>query len=70
MSDSQPGEVIADDPQAVDDHGDAPGREHADQAHVEEPLGPIDWPAYGAGALGLVIGLAMAAAFAIAVGAI
>jgi hypothetical protein len=35
---------------------------------VEPPLGPIDWPAWGAGALGALIGLVMAAAFAAATG--
>ena len=40
------------------DHGDDHG--HDDHAHGEEPLGPIDIAAWGAGVLGVVIGLAIA----------
>jgi hypothetical protein len=38
---------------------------HVDAAHGEHaqgtPLGPIDWPAWGAGLLGILAGLAVAA---------
>jgi hypothetical protein len=50
------------------DHGD--DGEHDDHAHAEEPLGPIDVRAWGAGILGLAIGTAIAACFAIATGVI
>ncbi len=33
------------------DHGDGGGH---DAGHAQEPLGPIDWRAWGAGALGAV----------------
>ena len=39
---------------ATDDHGD--DGEHDDHAHAEEPLGPIDVRAWGAGVLGVVVG--------------
>jgi hypothetical protein len=45
-------------------HGDLGA--HAGGHDVEAPLGPIDLAAWGAGAAGVVIGLAMAVAFAIA----
>ncbi len=43
---------------------------HADGDHGEEALGPIDLAAWGAGALGVAIGLLMAFCFAIAVGVV
>jgi hypothetical protein len=49
---------------AIDDHGDDHG--HDDHAHDEASLGPIDVAAWGAGALGLVIGLVIAACFVLA----
>ena len=49
---------------ATDDHGDEHG--HDDHAHTEEALGPVDGPAWGAGILGVVLGLAVAAAFVLA----
>ncbi len=39
--------------------------DHASGEHAEEPLGPIDWPAWGASALGVVIALLIAAVLAI-----
>ncbi|MGZ8438026.1 MAG: hypothetical protein ACXW4H_05030 [Candidatus Limnocylindrales bacterium] len=51
-----------------DDHGEDHG--HDDHAHAEEPLGPIDIAAWAAGVAGVAIGLAIAAAFALATGAI
>ena len=49
----------------LDDHGEDHG--HDDHAHGDEPgLGPIDLPAWGAGLLGVVIGLAMTACFVLA----
>ena len=49
---------------ATDDHGDEHG--HDDHAHGEESLGPVDGPAWGAGILGVLLGLAVAVAFVIA----
>lgn len=53
---------------ATDDHGDDHG--HDDHAHPEAPLGPIDAAAWGAGALGIVVGVVIAACFAVATGAL
>lgn len=39
--------------------------DHASDEHAEEPLGPIDWPAWGASALGVVVALLIAAVLAI-----
>lgn len=52
----------------LDDHGGDHG--HDDHAHAEEALGPIDVAAWGAGALGLVIGVVVALCFAVSTGAI
>lgn len=49
---------------ASDDHGDEHG--HDDHAHAEEALGPIDRMAWGAGVVGVLLGLAVAFAFAFA----
>lgn len=50
--------------------GDGPGHDegpgHDGHGHAEEPLGPIDIQAWGAGALGVVIGLAVTACFVLA----
>ena len=48
----------------TDDHGDEHG--HDDHAHAEESLGPVDLPAWGAGILGVLLGLAVAVAFVLA----
>jgi hypothetical protein len=52
---------------AITDHGD--DGEHDDHAHAEEALGPIDVRAWGAGIIGVVIGAAVAACFALTTGA-
>jgi hypothetical protein len=49
---------------ATDDHGDDHG--HDDHAHVDAPRGPIDIWAWGAGALGVVLGIAVTACFVLA----
>ena len=49
---------------ALDDHGDDHG--HDDHAHAEEALGPIDTAAWGAGLLGVAIGIVIAACFVLA----
>lgn len=65
----QPGHVGAVGHHTTDDHGEDHG--HDDHAHDESvPLGPIDVIAWGAGALGVGLGLVVAAAFALAVGTI
>lgn len=56
-----PGHVGAVAHHAPDDHGDDHG--HDDHAHAEEALGPIDVRAWGAGILGVVLGLAVAVCF-------
>lgn len=50
-----------------DDHGEDHG--HDDHAHGDgEPLGPLNMAAWGAGALGIVLGLVVALAFAASAG--
>jgi hypothetical protein len=36
---------------------------HEDHGHAEEHLGPIDWPAWTAGVMGVLLGLAVAWCF-------
>jgi len=58
----QPGHEGAVAHHADDDHGEDHG--HDDHAHDDtDPLGPIDIYAWGAGALGVVLGLAVVVAF-------
>ncbi len=52
----------------IGDHGDDGG--HDDHAHVEEPLGPIDLAAWGAGLLGVAVAAVMIVCFALATGAL
>jgi hypothetical protein len=60
----QPGHEGAVAHHAIDDHG------QNDHVHDDtDPLGPIDIYAWGAGALGVVLGLAVVWAFAIATAA-
>jgi hypothetical protein len=61
-----PGHDGAADHHAVADHGDDGG--HDDHGHASEPLGPIDIYAWSAGAVGILLGLAVALAFALSVG--
>ena len=52
---------------SMDDHGDAHG--HDDHGHgAETTLGPLDIASWGAGLLGLLLGLAVVLAFALASG--
>lgn len=46
---------------ATDDHGDDHG--HDDHAHADEALGPIDVRAWGAGVIGIVLGIVVTACF-------
>lgn len=48
----------------TDDHGD--DHDHDDHAHESEALGPVDPFAWGAGVLGVVIALVIAACFVLA----
>ncbi len=64
--DDAPGHAGAVGHHTTDDHGDDHG--HDDHGHAEEALGPIDVAAWGAGALGVVLGLVIAACFVIATG--
>lgn len=52
----------------ADDHGADHG--HDDHGHAVDDLGPIDLPAWGAGVLGVVLGLAVVVAIALASGAL
>jgi hypothetical protein len=65
--DDAPGHTGAVAHHATDDHGEDHG--HDDHAHSgTDPLGPIDSLAWGAGVLGIVLGLAVAFAFASSTG--
>ena len=66
--DDAPGHAGAVAHHATDDHGDEHG--HDDHAHADEPLDAIDVPAWGAGILGILLGMAVAVAFALATGEI
>lgn len=66
MSDATSHPTIADSPAAQ--HHDADAGHGA--AEEGEPLGPIDPLAWGAGALGVVLGLAVAFCFALATGGV
>ena len=48
----------------ITDHGDDHG--HDDHAHAEEALGPIDVAKWGAGVVGILAGLLIAACFMLA----
>lgn len=52
----------------ADDHGADHGRD--DHGDAVDELGPIDLPAWGAGVLGVALGLAVVAAIALASGAL
>ncbi|MEP6639889.1 MAG: hypothetical protein ABJC39_11110 [Chloroflexota bacterium] len=67
-ADDVPGHAGAVAHHATDDHGDEHG--HDDHAHAEEPLGPIDLPAWSAGVIGVVLGVALAYAFVLATNAL
>jgi hypothetical protein len=51
-------------PHAVADDGSTHGRDH--HGHDQSVLGPIDWAAWGAGLVGVALGLAVAWAFVLA----
>ena len=69
-ADDVPGHEGAVEHHRTDDHGD--DTEHDDHAHAhahaEASLGPIDVPAWGAGVIGVLLGLAVAIAFMLATG--
>ena len=60
----QPGHDDAVAHHATDDHGEDHG--HDDHAHGDDALGPIDTFAWGAGLLGVVLGLVVVVAFVLA----
>ena len=62
-ADDVPGHAGAVEHHAIDDHGADHG--HDDHAHAEEPLGPLDVAAWGAGIVGVALGLVIAACFAL-----
>lgn len=47
-------------------HEEAVAHGHDDHTHDEEPLGPIDVAAWGAGALGVLLGAVVAICFVLA----
>ena len=54
-------------PHGTDDHGEDHG--HDDHAHGDdEPLGPVDVTAWGAGLIGIAAGLVVAACLAASTG--
>jgi hypothetical protein len=55
---------LAGEPHGLGDHGSSHG--HDDHGHDDSALGPVDWPAWGAGLLGVALGLAVAWAFVLA----
>lgn len=67
-ADDAPGHEGAVAHHATDDHGDDHG--HDDHAHADELLGPIDGPAWGAGVVGVLLGVAVTVAFILATSAI
>jgi hypothetical protein len=50
----------------TDDQHDDEAQGHDDHAHDEEALGPVDVTAWGAGIVGVLLGLAVAVAFVLA----
>jgi hypothetical protein len=66
-ADDAPGHAGAVAHHSTDDHGEDHG--HDDHAHGDtDPLGPVDTLAWGAGVIGVVLGLAVAFAFASSTG--
>lgn len=54
-----------------DDHASAHDDDHGEgHGHAEEPLGPIDVAAWGAGLVGLAVALVTAFAFALSTGVV
>jgi hypothetical protein len=51
---------------STEDHGADHG--HDDHAHPAEDLGPVDLPAWGAGLLGVLLGVVVVVAIALAAG--
>ena len=52
-----------------DAHAGTHATDHDDgHGHVSEPLGPIGWALWGAGALGVLVAAVMTAVFAVATG--
>jgi ABC-type Zn2+ transport system substrate-binding protein/surface adhesin len=49
---------------STSDHGDDHG--HDDHGHPAEALGPVDWAMWGAGVLGVVVGLIVTAGLVLA----
>ena len=60
--------VAADEPHGAGDHGEDHG--HDDHGQAEMALGPVDLAAWGAGVLGVAIGLVTAFCFALSTGLI
>jgi hypothetical protein len=64
----------SDTPTAAEPHGTSgqgsgdpgEGQGHDDHGHAEPSLGPIDWPAWAVGVVGVLLGLAVAWCFFLA----
>lgn len=67
MSDAHGSDAMAG-PHGAGDHGETHG--HDDHAHAATMLGPLDPMAWGAGLLGILAGLVVALALALASGSI
>ncbi len=59
-----PSDAVAGPHGSTSDHGEDHG--HDDHAHTGEALGPIDWPMWGVGVVGVVAALIIVAGFALA----
>jgi hypothetical protein len=68
MSDEPAGPVDHGVDHDADDHGADLG--HDDDAHAEEPLGPLDVPRWAAGVGGVLIAIFVAACFGYSTGAL
>ena len=60
-TDPHSGEAMVGPHGAADDHGETHG--HDDHAHDAEALGPLDVRAWGAGLVGILLGLVVMVAF-------
>ena len=70
MSDERAGHAAHGDDAAHESHGMAGEGGHGDDhhdMHMDAALGPVDWPAWGASALGVGIGLFVALLMALVV---
>ncbi len=55
---------------SAETHSEPDARGHGDHGHAPDALGPIDRASWGAGILGVVLGLVVVVAIALASGAV